>query len=89
MRCRAVTRKNCQHAKLSLLQDVVFEEIRAALQEDSTLDAVRNKGLDSWSMADGLLLKESGGSMPWPMLTKTKYNKWSLVMKVKMQTWQL
>jgi len=39
----------------------VFEEIRAALQEDSTLDTVRNKaqeGLDGWSMTDGLLLKD-------------------------------
>ena len=64
MRCRAVTRKNCQHAKLSLLQDVVFEEIRVALQEDSTLDVVKVKGLDSWSMADGLLLKDGKVFVP-------------------------
>ena len=64
MRRRAVTQKNCQHAKLSLLQDVVFEEIRAALQEDSTLDVVRNKGLDRWSMADGLLLKDGKVFVP-------------------------
>ena len=45
----------------------VFEEIRAALQEDSTLDTVRNKaqeGLDGWSMADGLLLKDGKVFVP-------------------------
>jgi hypothetical protein len=46
---------------------MVFEEIRAALQEDSTLNAVRNKaqeGLDGWSMADGLLLKDGKVFVP-------------------------
>ena len=45
----------------------VFEEIRAALQEDSTLDTVRNKaqeGLDGWSMTDGLLLKDGKVFVP-------------------------
>jgi hypothetical protein len=28
------------------------------------------------------VIKESGGSTPWPMLTKTNYNDWSLLMKV-------
>ena len=30
------------------------------------------------------IIKDSSGSTPWPMLTKTNYNEWSLVMKVKM-----
>ena len=46
---------------------MVFEEIRATLQEDITLDVVRNKaqeGLDGWSMADGLLLKDGKVFVP-------------------------
>jgi hypothetical protein len=46
---------------------MVFEEIRAALQEDGTLDAVRNKaqeGLDGCSMAAGLLLKDGKVFVP-------------------------
>jgi hypothetical protein len=30
------------------------------------------------------IIKESGVSTPWPMLTKTNYNDWSLLMKVKL-----
>jgi hypothetical protein len=30
-------------------------------------------------------IKESGGSTPRLMLTKTNYNEWSLLMKVKIQ----
>jgi hypothetical protein len=30
------------------------------------------------------VIKESDGSTPWPMLTKTNYNDWSLLMKVKL-----
>jgi len=33
--------------------------------------------------------KDSGTGMPWPMLTKTNYHEWSLLMKVKMQARQL
>jgi hypothetical protein len=35
------------------------------------------------------VIKESGGSTPWLMLTKTDYNNWSLLMKVKLQARQL
>jgi hypothetical protein len=35
------------------------------------------------------VIKESGGSMSWPMLTKMNYNDWSLLMKVKLQARQL
>ncbi|XP_066383834.1 uncharacterized protein [Miscanthus floridulus] len=30
------------------------------------------------------MYKDSGSGTPWPMLTKTNYHKWSLLMKVKM-----
>ena len=33
--------------------------------------------------------KDSGSGTPWPMLTKTNYHEWSLLMKVKMQARQL
>ena len=33
--------------------------------------------------------KDSGVGTPWPMLTKTNYHEWSLLMKVKMQGRQL
>jgi len=33
--------------------------------------------------------KDSGTGTPWPMLTKTNYHEWSLLMKVKMQASQL
>jgi len=32
------------------------------------------------------MFKDAGGSTLWPMLTKSNYNEWSLIMKVKMQT---
>jgi hypothetical protein len=35
------------------------------------------------------VIKESGGSTPWPMLSKMNYNDWSLLMKVKLQARQL
>jgi hypothetical protein len=31
------------------------------------------------------VIKESGGSTPWLMLTNTNYNNWSLLMNVKLQ----
>jgi hypothetical protein len=33
--------------------------------------------------------KDSDTGTPWPMLTKTNYHEWSLLMKVKMQAHQL
>jgi hypothetical protein len=35
------------------------------------------------------MIKEIIGSTPWPLLTKTNYNEWSLVMKVEMKTRQM
>ena len=35
------------------------------------------------------MYKDSGSGTPWPMLTKTNYHEWSLLMKVKMQARQL
>jgi hypothetical protein len=35
------------------------------------------------------MYKDSGTRTPWPMLTKTNYHEWSLLMKVKMQARQL
>jgi hypothetical protein len=48
---------------------------------------VRRRG--SYHCRDSLpvvqcVIKESDGSTPWPMLTKTNYNDWSLLMKVKL-----
>jgi len=31
------------------------------------------------------VIRETGGSRDWPQLTKTNYNEWSLLMKVKLQ----
>jgi hypothetical protein len=36
-----------------------------------------------------MVYKDSGTGMPWTMLTKTNYNEWSSLMKVKMQACQL
>jgi hypothetical protein len=36
-----------------------------------------------------MVYKDSGVGTPWPMLTKTNYHEWSLLMKVKMQARQL
>lgn len=33
--------------------------------------------------------RDLGAGTPWPMLTKTNYHEWSLLMKVKMQARQL
>lgn len=33
--------------------------------------------------------KDSGAGTPWPMLNKTNYHEWSLLMKAKMQARQL
>jgi hypothetical protein len=35
------------------------------------------------------MIKEVVGSTPWPLLTKTNYNEWSLVMKVEMKMRQM
>jgi hypothetical protein len=45
-------------------------------------------GIDAGSSVNGEVLhvvREYGGPANWPMLTKTNYTQWSLVMKVKMQ----
>jgi hypothetical protein len=34
------------------------------------------------------VIKESSGSTPWLMITKTNYNNWSMLMKVKLQARQ-
>jgi DUF2075 family protein len=31
------------------------------------------------------IYRDSGADMPWPMLTKSNYHEWSLLMKVKLQ----
>lgn len=33
--------------------------------------------------------RDSGVGTPWPMLTRTNYHEWSLLMKVKMQARQI
>jgi hypothetical protein len=35
------------------------------------------------------IYRDSGAGTPWPMLTKSNYHEWSLLMKVKLQAWQL
>jgi hypothetical protein len=35
------------------------------------------------------MIKEVVGSTLWPLLTKTNYNEWSLVMKVEMKMRQM
>jgi hypothetical protein len=45
-------------------------------------------GADAESSAKGevvRVIREFGGPASWPMLTKTNYTQWSLVMKLKMQ----
>ena len=36
-----------------------------------------------------MVYRDSGAGMLWPMLTKSNYHEWSLLMKVKMQAQQL
>jgi hypothetical protein len=52
---------------------------------DRSLSRPRTRGRQPREIVVERVIRESGGSNKWPQLTKTNYDTWSLLMKLKME----
>jgi len=85
MRAAEMARQAAAVAQASAAASAALRSKVERLPHHESPSPERRRGHRGRSLVVQTMYKESRAGTPWPMLTKTNYNEWSLLMKVKMQ----